>query len=89
MEAAPDQNGTPESVSAKGELPTVESPPTSPASEAAVTPEPEAEPVKAEAPEPINVPAILFPPSQPNRRRRRRVLCCGRATNAMPCLPPR
>jgi hypothetical protein len=72
MEAAPDQNGTPEPVSAKSELPTVESPPTSPASEAAATPEPAPEPVKVEAPEPINVPAIIpavaaEPPPSPSR----------------------
>jgi hypothetical protein len=72
MEAAPDQNGTPEPVSAKSELPTVESPPTSPASETAATPEPAPEPVKAEAPEPINVPAIIpavaaEPPPSPPR----------------------
>ena len=62
-DAAANPNGAPEPAAAKSELPAVESPSISPATEAAATPEPavepEAEPIKAEAPEPISVPAII------------------------------
>ncbi len=70
-DAAADPIGPPAPKSAKHDLPTVESPPTSPAGEAAATPEPTAEPVKPESSEPISVPAVIpaiaaeAPPSPP------------------------
>jgi hypothetical protein len=68
-DAAANPNGTPEPVSAKSELPTVESPPISPGTEmpaiASDAPAPAVEPVKAEAPaiEPIAVAAPAVEPA--------------------------
>jgi hypothetical protein len=69
MEAAPKPEGEGD-VTPKNELPAVESPPLSPGAEASA-PEQSSEPAKAEAPEPIAVPAIIpavaadEPPSPP------------------------
>ena len=85
MEAAPKPDGAREATPAKSELPTVESPPISPGSEtpaiATDTPEPAIEPIVAAAP-------AIEPMRRPTPRRGR-ALSCGRATSAMPCLPPR